>query len=143
MNIEGSDKLLKSFRFFPVFHDSEVVSIVLDRDSLSAIFTLLIPRYVNGEYREDVKVTLKFSDIEKLRLENFNYQNVVSSLTFEAVVEKTEYSNDEMPRVHVDLDTNFGVWSTFTCSHIEVQDVITGIQPSEGPPYLASKTMIA
>ncbi len=82
---------------------------------------------------------MKFFDIEKLRLEGFSYQNVVSSLTFESVLEKTEYSSTEVPRVHVDLDTLFGVWATFSCSGLEVESMNTSALSIGNPAYLATK----
>ncbi len=128
LNIEGADKLLDRFGFFPVFHDGEILSVTLDRDTLAATFTLLVPEFKDKQHLGSVEVVLKFFDIEKFRLEEFNHQNVISSLTFETVIEKTEYLQEELPRIHVDLDTLFGAWATFSCSRIQVQSVTSSAQ---------------
>ncbi len=132
---EDTAKLLDRFGFVPVFHDGEVLSVVLDRDRLALTLTLLVPEYRNRAYLGKVEVVLEFSDIENLHLEGFNYQNVVSSLTSETVVEKTEYSTEKMPRIHVDLDTVFGMWATFPCSRVHVQSMTSSARPP-GLPYL-------
>ena len=110
MNIKGTEKLLDKFGFFPNFHDAEVVSIKLYREDVTASIRLLVPNYIEKEYTGLVDVVLSFFNIENLRLEDFNHQKVVSSLTFEEMVERTLYSEDEVPRIHVDLDTLFGAW---------------------------------
>jgi hypothetical protein len=44
-DIEGADKLVSRFGTFPLFSDSEVLTVVLDRDTLAATFTLLVPEF--------------------------------------------------------------------------------------------------
>ena len=84
---------------------------------------------------------LEFLDIENLRLENFNYQNVVSNLTFEMSIEQSEYSKVELPRIHVDLDTNFECGLlTFTCSRVIVQSVESSTRMTGDPSYPKQKT---
>jgi hypothetical protein len=134
-DIEGADKLVSRFGTFPLFSDSEVLTVVLDRDTLAATFTLLVPEFKDRVYRGVVEIVLEFLDIENLRLENFNYQNVVSNLTFEMSIEHSEYSKVELPRIHVDLDTNFGVWATFTCSRVIVQSVASSDRMIGDPSY--------
>ncbi len=127
---EGTAKLLDQFGFVPVFHDGEVLSVVLHRDGVAMTLTLLVPVYRNRAVLDKVEVVLEFLDIETLHLEGFNHQNVISSLTFETVVEKTEYSKEEVQRIHVDLDTVFGMWATFSCSTVHVKSVISIARPT-------------
>ena len=115
-DIEGAHKLLESFGFFPVFHDGEVVSVVLNRSKVSATMTLLVPNYPDSKYVGDLEVILSFLGIEDIRLEDFNHQNVISSLTFEKVIEKSDSQAGHPSRIHVDLNTVFGMWATFSCS---------------------------
>lgn len=135
VKIAGAEKIIERFAYFPTFHDAEVLRIVLERDDLSASLRLLVPEFKDKTQVCSVEVELRFLDVEKLELENFNYQNVIGSLTFREVVEKTEYSSEEVPRIYVDLDPVFGVWSTFSCSGVEVTDVSTSARQTGAPPY--------
>jgi immunity protein 50 of polymorphic toxin system len=138
--IQGADKLVSRFGAFPMFSDSEVLTVVLHRDSLAATFTLLVSEFKDRVHCGNVEIVLEFLDIENLRLEGFNYQNVVSNLTFDVAIEQSLYSQVEVPRIHVDLDTNFGVWATFTCSRVVVQRVETSTRRTGDPSYLKKGT---
>ena len=94
MEIAGAEKILEQFGRFPTFHDAEVLKIVLERDHLSVSLRLLVPEYKDRIQTGNVEVELRFLDVEKLKIEDFNYQNVIGSLTFREVIEKTEYSSD-------------------------------------------------
>ncbi len=93
---------------------------------------LLVPEFKNGVHVGDVEVEFRFSDIEQLKLENFNHQNVVSTLTFREVIGTGEIPSNPVARIYVDLDDIFGVWGTFTCSHVEVTEVITSAYKTGG-----------
>lgn len=136
MEIDGADKLLDTFGFFPVFHDAEILSITLDRNTVSASFTLLVPKFVDGTLTSTIEVVFLFDDIEEFRLENFNHQNVVSTLTFEPVTQALDNSSDQPPRIRVDLDSLFGAWSQFTCSQVHVASANESTQRLGDPPYL-------
>ena len=122
-DVEGAHKLLENFGFFPVFHDGEVVSVVLDRNKVSATMTFLVPAYENSKYVGDLEVILIFFGIEDIRLEGFNHQNVISSLTFEKVIGNPKSLEVDSSRTQVDLDTVFGMWATFSCSKVCVESV--------------------
>jgi hypothetical protein len=103
------------------FSDCEIISITLDRRVPSATFViLLVPeRDETGESRSK-QLSLQFVHVEKLRLESFNHQNVISSLRCEEGLEESEYSSTVEQRIKITIDTHFGAWSTFTCSGIKV-----------------------
>ena len=50
-HIQGADKLVSRFGAFPLFSDSEVLTVVLDRDTLAATLTLLVPEFKDRVYR--------------------------------------------------------------------------------------------
>ena len=139
-NIQGADKLVSRFGTFPIFSDSEIVRVVLQRDTLAATFTLLVPEFKDPDYQGTVEVVLEFLDIQNVRVEEFNHQNVVSSLTFETQIEQTEYSTVEVPRIHVTLDPTFGLWATFTCSRVVVQSVASSACLVGHPSYGKQRT---
>ena len=108
---------------------------MLDRDEPSAAFKLLIPEYKNKVIVRCFEVGIEFFDVDKLRLESFNHQNIVSSLSFEEVIDEHEYSFATSQRIHVVLDTVFGVWSTFNCSSIEVTFVQVSSRKTGDPSF--------
>ena len=65
-------------------------------------------------------VSLSFVDLEELKLEGFNHQNVIFGLTIEPI-ETVAPANS---RFHVEFDPNFGIDAVFNCSSIEVVDVV-------------------
>ncbi len=67
----------------------------------------------------DTAVTLRFHDIEALRLGGFNHQNAIYGL---ALSRSAPVEN--MPaRIDVEFEQAFGVDASFRCSRIEVIDV--------------------
>ena len=69
--------------------------------------------------------SLSFVDLEELRLEGFNHQNVIFGLTIEPI----ETPNPTNSRFHVEFDPSFGVDAVFNCSSIEVVNV-TPVNPA-------------
>lgn len=135
IEIKGSDKLEQIVGFPSSFHDAEILSIVLDRDIPSSTFTLLASEYDATQHVCSFEVVLRFFDIEKVHLESFNHQNIVSSLHFEEMFEETEYSSEIIRRIHVTLDTVFGAWSTLTCADVEVVSVRASSRKTGDPKY--------
>jgi hypothetical protein len=121
--IKRIERLAEVFTLPLVFHDAEVLQIVLNREGPCIIYSLLVPTYQDQEYLASFEVVLKFVGVEKLQLQSFNYQNVVSTLTFKEVIEKTEYASESERRIYVDHETVFGASAFFTCSVIEVISV--------------------
>ena len=133
--IEGYEKLQQIMGVSSSLHGSEVLSINLDRDKPSATFSLLVPEYNNKVITRCFEVGFEFCDIDKLHLESFNHQNVVSSLSFEEILDEHEYSFKTSQRIHVVLDIVFGVWSTFNCSSVEVTFVRISLRKTGDPSF--------
>jgi hypothetical protein len=66
-------------------------------------------------------VTMRFSDMEGLKLEGFNHQNVIFGLEIQPN-KSTDHANSKF---HVEFDPSFGVDAIFDCSPIEVVDAVS------------------
>jgi hypothetical protein len=124
----GNGKLVTRFGQWPSFHDTEVVSIRLDRDRGEAL-TGPLATFVIHLFRVEVApdhpersnslVTLGFRDIEFLKLSDFNNQNALIDLDIsERFVERLKRSSF----VVVFKMAQGTDWS-FECGEIEVLSV--------------------
>jgi hypothetical protein len=131
--IVGSDKLIAVFGYWPTFHDAEVIWLRLDRRSSDAgsgptlealvhTFEMTSDVGPDGYYvlRNHVQVHFRFSEVIELRLEGFNYQNVLLGL---GVSDLRELGMERV-RFDVRLDSSFGVEALFQCRAIEIVDVV-------------------
>jgi hypothetical protein len=132
--IYGAEKLIAAFGRFPSFHDSEVVTLLLDRDSLSLTLVLLVPHFPDGELK-CYEVTIRFSDVESLELQDFNYQNVISYLAFEKRIQPKLYSQEQVMRIAVELVPSFGLAASFNCRDVEFTDIHSSGALIGSPPY--------
>ena len=131
--IGGSEKLTDIFGYWPSFHDAEVLELHLWRGYVEPkkdifIFPVLTLKVhvwemtsevdSNGYFvlRHHTLVTLRFREIEDLRIEAFNHQNAIFGLT---IVQRVRESNVS-PYFSVELKRAFGIDSTFKCLGIEV-----------------------
>jgi hypothetical protein len=131
--ILGSEKLTSIFGRWPSFHDAEVHEIQLERghiDTENGVyeFPRLTAKIHLWQMTTDLDskgyfvlakhtlVTMKFYDVDNLKMEGFNHQNVIFGLGIE------QRTRDEGPSPYfaVDFDPSFGIEATFTCSRIEV-----------------------
>jgi hypothetical protein len=120
------------FGYWPTFHDAEVLRLTLSRErttpGVAAPFIdldvyafdtdgTLTPE---GYYRltNEVVVSFRFHEVEAVRLEGFNQQNVLWELT---VTPGSE--SDGRPVLEVDLPSSFGVEGSFQCRTAEVLTV--------------------
>lgn len=108
--IENASEVINRFGFWPKFGDDEVIALTLDRKSPSLIFLVKAIQY------NQKNCILEFSceSVQKLIIENFNHQNVISEL-----VCKREGDN-----VQVTLTPSFGVFANFICKKISVRVVL-------------------
>jgi hypothetical protein len=73
------------------FHDAEIISISLDRRGPSISLSLLMDQHQGSDDTRPAprwEVVLRFEDIGNLILQDFNHQNVVSSLLLSPVTEE-------------------------------------------------------
>jgi hypothetical protein len=133
--VKGSEKLLAIFGRWPSFHDAEVMEIRLSRNpkgpggKRDRRAELIARIHVwestseldsRGYYvlKNHTMVTVGFSDVQELKLEGFNHQNVIFGLTIQPV--ETANSNDS--KFHVEFDPSFGVDAIFDCATVEILD---------------------
>jgi Immunity protein 50 len=133
--IHGAEQLIALYGSWPSFHDSEVVSIVLDRGnhmeiietedwggrrppSLTAQVTLIDWRRNDASTRKyNQLVTLRFNGISSFYMEGFSYQNPVMGIGLRA--EPEEGQGDFT--LHVEWGgTVMGYEAEFTCESIDV-----------------------
>lgn len=135
--ITGSEKLTDVFGRWPSFHDAEVTEFNLHRgeidpDSDRWLFPNAVARIRVWELTKEVNssghlvtrnhsaVTIRFDEVDELRLAGFNHQNAILSLT----IEQRERADGPSPYFFVDFRPAYGLDATFHCRGIEVLEVV-------------------
>ena len=128
--IVGSEKLTSIFGGSPSFHDAEVHEIQLERGHIDTdnrvykfprltakLHLWLITNDVDqkGYYvlTKHTLATIRFYDVDNLKLEGFNHQNAIFGLGIE------QKTRDEGPSPYfaVDFDPSFGIDATYLPTH--------------------------
>jgi hypothetical protein len=147
--IEHSKLLTDVFGRWPSFHDAEVVSIELFRQSKGVsepnlrakvhVFEMTQEIDDGGFYvlKNHVLVTFLFGGIDESQIAGFNQQNVLWDLAI------TDISSRQLERLRfeVHFSSSFGVEAEFKCSSIEIE-AVAPIGPREDstlPRQLPSK----
>jgi len=130
--VDGAEKLIRVFGYWPSFHDAEVVRMTLDRgrwrDGVAPTVDAIIHTWestpeidATSHYvlRHHVIVHLRFREIDGLDLRGFNHQNVLSSLQF---VDLRKQGPARF-QFEIQFHDNFGVHGVFRCRNIELLDV--------------------
>ena len=127
--IDNVQLLEDVFGRFPSFHDSEVLRIVLSRESGSVLPTLEAQIHVfemtaeirDGKYdlRNHTLVTFRFLEIDGLTLDGFNSQNVLNGLTIKDISDQQL----EWIKFEVSFDGIYGVDARFKCRAVEIASV--------------------
>ena len=127
--VEASSRLTSIFGRWPSFHDAEVIAVDLwrgdicpERNSwvgpvLTAKIQVLEATQVGAQHAgNDTLATLRFHDVEDLRLLDFNHQNAIIelSLTYESP------DQGRSPFIRVCFEQAFGIAASFRCSRVEV-----------------------
>jgi hypothetical protein len=137
--VEGSEKVLERLGSWPDFHDAECMEITLRRSKdEGTIGPTLIARFhlrtfsgsshtteAQEEKEESYTLTLKFLGVERLMLEEFNYQNVINGLD----LEELKPVRQSAPGIRVTIQPGFGVGGSFNCHQIKV----VGLEPFVPP----------
>ena len=134
--VQGSGKLTAIFGHWPSFHDAEVMEFNLCRGDVGAnaggrIFPVLTTKiHLWGEptselddhgcfvSRHHTLTTLRFHDVDEIRVEGFNHQNVIFGLR----ILSEERDGGLPPFICVEFQPIFGISATFRCCRIEVVD---------------------
>jgi hypothetical protein len=135
--IEGSEKLIRIFGYWPSFHDAEVIELSfwrgdVDPDAGKYTFPVLtvklhvweITRDVNAKgylvLRKHTLTTIRFHDIYEFKMEGFNHQNAILGLD----ISQEERSAGPSPVFAVIFRPAFGIDASLTCMRIEVFDAV-------------------
>lgn len=126
--IVNHERVTHSFGHWPSFHDSEVVSIRLDRDQgrdltgpmVTMVFFLFRLEVAEEDPRRNKTLTtLQFRDVENLKLSDFNHQNAINGIALSRYF--CERLKCEV--FGVKIAPGFGLESSFQCREIEVLSV--------------------
>jgi hypothetical protein len=116
-DIRGADALIEWFGDWPSFQDAEVLSIELNRTGTSRmrIHTWEMSREVDGKGfhvpQKSVVVTFLMDDLNQVRVEGFNHQNVLMGLA----VTRTGKG------LRLSFNDSFGVTGTITAGAIKIE----------------------
>ncbi len=132
-SVEGAERLINIFGYWPSFHDAEVIQFDLwrgdvDPDARRYIFPTVTTKIhlweittdldTRGYYvlRHHTLATLRFYDMDQLRMEGFNHQNAIFGLS----ISPAEPTEAFPQRFHIHFEPAFGITATFVCSRVEV-----------------------
>lgn len=131
-SISGTELVLSALGHWPSFHDSEVTHFRLfrgettDAKKSDAELDVKVREYEtrnegSAEYElvltKNVLIRFAFAGVEEVQVEDFNFQNVINSLT----IEKQRTRDDE--RIRVEVESIFGFGATWLCRSATVTDV--------------------
>jgi hypothetical protein len=137
-SIIGSEKLTKIFGYWPSFHDAEVHELHFLRGDVRPenglykfpILTLKIHVWALTNEVDDkgylvlrnhTLATLRFTDVIRFEMENFNHQNAMLSLH----IEEGQQSKGGLPSFAVAITAAFGMGASFECTGIEVVEAVS------------------
>lgn len=130
--ILNSNLLTKVFGRFPSFHDAEVLQITLNRRGLDSfnptlqavihVFEMTSEIDPNNQYvlKNHTLVTVNFSGINQLSLEDFNHQNVLLGLSIKDISDRQL----EWDKFEVSFDGIHGVSGRFQCKTVDIESVM-------------------
>ena len=133
--IEGFDKVVQVFGYWPSFHDAEILIFNLSRSSGSddGYNSPAIEFVVHGwEMTSEVTsggfyklqkhhiVHFRFYDIFDLEIEGFNHQNAIMSLEIELLPE----NENGVSNLYIVLDPAYGLGAEFKSSKGEVLSIV-------------------
>ncbi len=131
--IEGAQKLVGLFGYWPSFHDAEVLWLKVDRKPVREgiygptlellVHTFEITSEVgsNGAYvlQHHVLVLFRFHGVDQWKMEDFNHQNALMGISFKDITA----SQLELLDFEISLCGAFGLDGSFLCKVVEVVEV--------------------
>ena len=121
-DVNGSELLTSIFQGWPSFHDAEILCLSLRREPRSATLQCTIhistpTDKVDADgyfvHTDHTLATIRFDDIEQLKLEDFNHQNAIDDL-------KIESDPSSRRRFVVDIPANNGCDAKFSCDSVTI-----------------------
>jgi hypothetical protein len=141
--IQNSNKITDIFGYWPTFHDAEIHSLslsggVADPCEPGCESPMLDLKIHLWEMTKDVtkegwivlaKHTLtemRFRNVEKLELSNFNYQNSIMEMIFGLEPENLHPigGGRNPPMITVEIEPAFGLYAKFKCQSAEVLSAV-------------------
>lgn len=116
-DIQGAGALIEWFGYWPSFHDAEVLSVELNRSGTSRIriHTWEMSREVDDKGfhvpRKSVVVTFVMDDLNQVRVEGFNHQNVLMGLAV------TRTGNG----LRLSFNDSFGMMGAITAGVVKIE----------------------
>jgi hypothetical protein len=121
--IENYQTVLQRFGSWPPFHDSEIHSILLDRDGPDRpylemrvhVFEMKSDVDKQGRYVLDkhTMITMRFSGIESEEIVGFNEQNVIFNFDM----------RPDQDGIYVEISSSYGCAGSFTCKRVAIKSV--------------------
>jgi hypothetical protein len=134
--IIGHKKVIDLFGHWPAFHDAEIVSIRLDRNSESEFdgpivqfgihaFTMTGETDDTGHFKciNHSVIEIKCDGVDSINIEGFNHQNAIDALIIEEIENDIQYWN----KFKIEFEPAFGVSANLVCRKIEVTSITLGI----------------
>ena len=141
--IQNSNKITDIFGYWPSFHDAEVHSFSLSGGVAdpcmpgceSPVLDLKIHLWeMTKEVDQEGWIVLakhtltemRFRNVEKLELSNFNYHNVISEMTVGIEPENLYPTGGGRtpPMIIVEIEPGFGLFARFKCQFAEVVSAV-------------------
>ncbi len=127
--VANAQRLEEAFGSWPSFHDAEVLTMRLDRsgavgptlDAQVYVFEMTSEVDAAGFFvlKNQVVVSLRFSNVALERLRWFNEQNALSELFIDEIPDES----NEGRTLAVRFESSYGVEASFRCGAIEVLEV--------------------
>lgn len=116
----NAEKLISIYGRWPSFHDAEVLSLSLERAGPCCVIRLASHERTRdvddqGFYKKENQclITIRFTEVEDLCVEDFNHQNVIAGI----VLEQEE-------KMRVKIEGIFGMSAEFRCAGIVIEEAV-------------------
>jgi len=134
--VKGHERLTDIFGRWPSFHDSEVISIRLERRGRDQWEGPIVyvsvhvfegyretERFSEVKWRNHAIVTFRFATVVDMSLSGFNQQNAIQDLAFETERPENRDVTWAGPAYRVNFQSSFGVGISFVCRSVELDTV--------------------
>jgi hypothetical protein len=140
--LKNPEILLSALGHAPRFHDTEVISLRLDRYGrdewegpvlwveIHLFDGRMDPRTRNGvAWFNHKRVTFRFANVALLELRGFNQQNGIDDLVITKTSDRSPDFGMGDERYRVEIIQSFGLGASFICGGIEIAAVVDGAPP--------------
>jgi hypothetical protein len=134
--IVGYQQVIDLYGHWPSFHDAEVISLKLNRNSDSEFdgptiqfeihtFTMTGETDESGHFKciNHAVIEVKLDGVESSNIEGFNHQNAMDALSIEESKGDGEYG----VRFIIEFEPAFGMSAEIICRRIEILKITLGI----------------